>query len=129
MAENGFPMSIDMAIVLVLLLAVIGFHWFPAIQIFQQGNKTVTNSEQYGFPVVTIEIVLDTQPDSRVTINGYSPIHQYLDAEGYHLVYIVPVNKTYVLSPACCSRSRFLGPGRHYAFWIGGGCVAIRTDK
>jgi len=123
------PTARDIAVVILLLLAVTISQWHPAVQVFQQGNKTVTNSEQNLFPVVTIEIVLDTQPDSRVTINGYSPIHQYPDAEGYHLVYIVPVNKTYVLSPACCSRTRFLGPGKHYAFWIGGGCVAIRTDK
>jgi len=128
LAEKGFPTSIDMAIILALLLAVIGFLWFPTIQIFQQSNKTVTNSDQSTSPVVTIEIVLDTPPTQEVTINNYHAVYQFHDGEGYHLVFIVPANKTYVLSPACCSRTRYLSPGKHYAFWLGG-CVAIRTDK
>jgi hypothetical protein len=118
-----------MAIVLALLLAVTGFLWFPAMQIFQQGNKTVTNSEQKSLPVVTIEIVLDTPPTQEVTINNYHAVYQYRDGEGYHLVFVVPANKTYVLSPSCCSRTRYLSPKKYYAYWVGGGCVAIRTDK
>jgi hypothetical protein len=115
-------------IVLALLTAVIGLQWLPAIQMFQQGNKTVTNSGQSGVPVVTIEIVLDTPPTQDVTINSYHAVYQYRDGEGYHLVFVVPQNKTYILSPVCCTRSRYLSPGKHYAFWLGG-CVAIRTDK
>jgi len=122
------PTARDIAVVISLLLVVIGFHWIPSIQLFQQGNKTVTDSEQNGFPVVTIEIVLDTPPSQEVTINSYHAVYKYHDGEGYHLVFVVPANKTYVLNPSCCTRTRFLGPRKYYAFWLGG-CVAIRTDK
>jgi len=80
-------------------------------------------------PVVQIELVLDQEPPVEVTVNGYHAVIKYKDGEGYHLVFVVPSNKTYVLSPACCSRLRYLAPGkRHYAYWMGG-CVALRTDR
>lgn len=129
--DRQFPTSIDLAIVVILLLAVIGYLWFPAIQEiqgFQQYNRTVTNSEQSRGLIVTIEIVLDTPPTQDVTINNYHAVYQFHDIEGYHLVFVVPANRTYVLSPSCCTRTRYLSPGKHYAFWLGG-CVAIRTDK
>jgi hypothetical protein len=126
--NNQFPSAIDIAIVLALLTAVIGLQLFPAIQMFQQDNKAVTYSGQNGILVVIIEIVLDTPPTQDVTINNYHAVYQYHDGEGYHLVFVVPKNKTYILSPVCCTRSRYLSPGKHYAFWLGG-CVAIRTDK
>ena len=131
MAESGFPTSIDIAIILILLLAVIGFLWLPAIQViqgFQQDNKAVTSNEQSRGLIVTIEIVLDTPPSKDVTINNYHAVYQYHDNEGYHLVFIVPANKTYILNPSCCTRSRYLSPRKYYAFWLGE-CVAIRTDK
>jgi len=71
---------------------------------------------------------LDTPPTQTVTINNYPPLHQFSSDEGYHLVFMVPQNKTYTLSPACCSRFRYLPPGKHYAYWLGG-CVAVRTDR
>jgi len=127
--DRQFPTSIDIAIVVFLLLAVTGYLWLPAVQgLFQQSNRTVTNNGQSISPVVMIEIVLDTPPTQGVTINNYHAVYQFHDSEGYHLVFVVPVNKTYVLSPVCCTRSRYLSPGKHYAFWLGG-CVAIRTDK
>jgi hypothetical protein len=122
------PSTRDIALVILLLLAVALSLWHPAVQVFQQGNKTVTNSEQSRFPIVTIEIVLDTPPTQDVTINNYHALYQYHDGEGYHLVFVIPQNKTYILSPVCCTRFRYLSPGKHYAFWLGG-CVAIRTDK
>jgi len=131
LAESGFPTSIDIAIILILLLAVIGFLWLPAIQViqgFQQDNKAVTSNEQSRGLIVTIEIVLDTPPSKDVTINNYHAVYQYHDNEGYHLVFIVPANKTYILNPSCCTRSRYLSPRKYYAFWLGE-CVAIRTDK
>jgi hypothetical protein len=80
-------------------------------------------------PVVQIELVLDQEPPVEVTVNGYHAVIKYKDSEGYHLVFVVPSNKTYVLSPACCSRLSHLTPGkRHYAYWMGG-CVALRTDR
>jgi hypothetical protein len=80
-------------------------------------------------PVVQIELVLDQEPPVEVTVNGVRARTQYSDSEGYHLVFVVPSNKTYVLSPACCQKLRYLTPGkRHYAYWAGG-CVALRTDK
>jgi hypothetical protein len=106
-----------------------GYLWLPTMQdLFQQSNKTVTNSDQSTSPVVTIEIVLDTPPTQEVTINNYHAVYQFHDGEGYHLVFIVPANKTYILNPTCCTRIRYLSPGKHYAFWLGG-CVAVRTDK
>jgi len=128
MVEKGFPTSIDMVVILVLLLAVIGYLRFPAIQVFQQDSKTVTNSEQSRGLIVTIEIVLDTPPTQDVTINNYHAVYKFRDNEGYHLVFVVPANKTYILNPTCCTRSRYLSPRKYYAFWLGG-CVAIRTDK
>ena len=80
-------------------------------------------------PVVQIELVLDQEPPVEVTVNGYHALIKYEDGEGYHLVFVVPSNKTYVLSPACCPRLSHLTPWkRHYAYWLGG-CVALRTDK
>jgi len=77
----------------------------------------------------TIEIVLDAPPTQEVTINGYHAVVKYQDSEGYHLVFVVPSNRTYVLHPSCCSRLRYLTPGkRYYAYWLGG-CVAVRTDR
>jgi hypothetical protein len=122
------PTARDIAVVILLLLAVTISQWHPAVQLFQQGNKTVTNSEQSRFPVVTIEIVLNTPPTQTVTINNYPPLYQFSNGEGYHLVFVVPQNKTYILDPSCCSRTRYLSPRKYYAFWLGG-CVAIRTDK
>jgi hypothetical protein len=119
------PSARDIAVVISLLLVAVLSLWQP----FQQGNKTVTNSEQSGFPAVTIEIVLDTPPSQDITINNYRAVYQYHDGEGYHLVFIVPASKTYVLSPSCCSRTRYLSPRKYYAYWVGGGCVAIRTDE
>jgi hypothetical protein len=80
-------------------------------------------------PVVQIELVLDQEPPAEVTVNGYHAVVKYQDSEGYHLVFVVPASKTYVLSPSCCSKLCYLTPGkRHYAYWLGG-CVAVRTDK
>jgi hypothetical protein len=118
------PTARDAAVVISLLLVSVLGLWHP----FQQSINSVINSRQSGFPVVIIEIVLDTVPSQEVTINGYHVTYKYLDGEGYHLVFIVPANKTYVLSPSCCSRFRYLSPKKYYAFWLGG-CVAIRTDK
>ena len=118
------PTAKDFAVVISLLLLSVLSLWHP----LQQSNKTIINSEQSGLPVVTIEIVLDTVPSQEVTINGYHAVYKYRDSEGYHLVFVVPINKTYILSPVCCTRFRYLSPGKHYAFWLGG-CVAIRTDR
>jgi hypothetical protein len=129
LSEDKFPSVLDIVVVILLLIVALNNLWLPAVQgLFQQGNSSVTNIEQYSLPVATIEIVLDTPPTQDVTINGYHAVHKFHDGEGYHLVFIVPVNKTYILNPSCCTRTRYLSPRKHYAFWLGG-CVAIRTDK
>ena len=80
-------------------------------------------------PVVQIELVLDQEPPVEVAVNGHRALIKYEDGEGYHLVFVVPSNETYVLSPACCPMLSRLTPWkRHYAYWLGG-CVALRTDK
>jgi heme/copper-type cytochrome/quinol oxidase subunit 2 len=105
------------AVVALIVLALIALRVIDTGHPVQQGVTT------------TIEIVLDQEPPVEVTVNGYHAVVKYKDSEGYHLVFVVPSNKTYVLSPACCSRLRYLTPGkRHYAYWLGG-CVALRTDK
>jgi hypothetical protein len=128
--NNQFPTTIDVFAIIVLLIALLGTWWAPAINLAQQNNNpvTVANATQFTAPVVIIEIVFDTAPTQAVTINNIHAMYQYYDNEGYHLIFIVPTNKTYVLSPACCSRTRYLTPRKYYAFWLGE-CVAIRTDK
>ena len=128
--NNQFPTHIDAFIAIALLVALLGFLWAPAINLTQQNNKTVTvpNATQFIPPIVTIEIVFDSPPSQNVTINNYRALYRFHDDEGYHMVFVVPTNRTYVLNPVCCSRSRYLAPGKYYAFWLGE-CVAIRTDK
>jgi len=128
--NSQFPTLIDVFVAIAILMATLGFFWAPAADLIMQGIKTVTapNATQFTAPIVTIEIVFDTPPTQTVTINNYHAMYRFHDDEGYHMVFVVPASKTYVLSPVCCTRSRYLSPGKHYAFWLGE-CVAIRTDK
>jgi len=128
--NSQFPTRIDVFIAIALLVALIGFLWVPAINLTRPNNNPVTvpNATPPIPPLVTIEIVFDTPPTQNVTINNYHALYQFHDNEGYHMVFVVPINKTYVLSPVCCTRTRYLTPKKYYAFWAGD-CVAIRTDK
>jgi hypothetical protein len=108
--------AVVVAVVALIVLALVALRALGTEHLAQQGLTAA------------IEIVLDQEPTTEVTVNGYRAAVKYSSAEGYHLVFVVPQSKTYVLSPACCSRLRYLTPGkRHYAYWMGG-CVALRTD-
>ena len=124
----GSPAARDIAVVAALLLAATSHLWLPALAALHQGIKAAASGEQPALPVTTIELVLDVEPTGDVTVNGYRAAVKYRDGEGYHLVFIVPASKAYELSPSCCSRLRFLSPGKHHGYWLGG-CVAVRTDR
>jgi len=123
------PTATDAAVAIALLLAATSHLWLPALAALHQGSEAVAGGERPALPVTTIELVLDAPPTQEVTINGYHAVAKYQDGEGYHLVFVVPSNRTYALHPSCCSRLRYLTPGkRYYAYWLGG-CVAVRTDR
>jgi len=128
--SRQFPTLTDALVVVVILLAILGPLWLPTINPTQQNNNPLTapNATPPIPPFVTIEIVFDAPPTQNVTVNNYHALYQFRDDEGYHMVFVVPANKTYVLNPVCCTKSRYLTPKKYYAFWLGG-CVAIRTDK
>jgi len=125
---SRFPTATDAAVAIALLLAATSHLWLPALAALHQGSEAVTGGERPALPVTTIELVLDTPPTGDVTVNGHRAALRYQDGEGYHLVFVVPASGTYELSPACCHRLRFITPGKHYAYWLGG-CVAVRTDR
>ena len=121
-APSGDAAALAMAIVLVLLA-------FTSLQAPSVAPPTGQTSPTRQAPAVTIELVLDQAPSAQVTVNGYSAAARYWDRDGYHLVFAVPSNGTYVLRPACCPGQSYLAPGRrYYAYWLGS-CVAIRTDR
>jgi hypothetical protein len=128
--SRQFPTLTDALVVVVILLAILGPLWLPTINPTQQNSNPLTapNATPPIPPFVTIEIVFDAPPTQNVTVNNYHALYQFRDDEGYHMVFVVPANKTYVLNPVCCTKSRYLTPKKYYAFWLGG-CVAIRTDK
>jgi len=119
---SRFPTATDAAVAIALLLAATSHLWLPALAALHQAAASGARA------VTTIELVLDVEPTGDVAVNGYRAAVKYWDGEGYHLVFIVPQSGAYELSPSCCHRLRFLSPGKHYGYWLGG-CVAVRTDR